>query len=228
MISADRIVEDETTPTLVFRKIAVPANMFNQQYAAQRAREFLAENANLRMIRLTIVPDEKPATYSPLGCDHCDPYRFWRMEWDAISPVTFPVAELLSIEGNAILRYRDRSGTVSVTVLKGSDPRQIRIGDFRGKIIHVGMHGRVESPLPQLYVVGIGTIPSKAGALYARELARRLGVYESWIELRADPWFINEIWTPFFPLFDAADLPPSEEAFKATDPVLFLLHPKQQ
>src|SRR5579871_4344671 len=80
MMSADRVVEDETTQTLVFRKIAVPAATFSQQYATQRAREFLAENTHRKMIRLTLVPDEKPATYSRLGCDHCDPYRFWRTQ----------------------------------------------------------------------------------------------------------------------------------------------------
>jgi hypothetical protein len=216
MMSADRVVEDETTQTLVFRKIALPSATFSQQYATQRVREFLAENTRRKMIRLTLVPDEKPATYSRFGCSHCDPYRFWRAQWDAISAVTFPVAELMSIEGNAILRYRDRNGAVSMIVLQGSDPREIRIGDFTGKIIQVGMHGRIESPLPHLYVVGIGTISSKDGALYARELATRLAVHEAWIELRADPWFIDEIWTPFFPLFDTSGSPPTEEAFKAT------------
>lgn len=216
MISADRILEDETTPTLVFRKIAVPVQAFNQSYATQRARQFLAENAKLKMIRLTLVPDERPATYTRLGCDHCDPYRFWRAQWDQISTVTFPVAELMSIEGNAILRYRNESGVVSTLVLQGSDPRTLRVGGYQGKIIHVAMHGRIDSPLPRLYVVGSGTISSKDGAYYATELAARLGVSEAWIEFRVDPWFINEIWTPFFPLFDTSDSAPTEEVFKKT------------
>jgi len=216
MISADRTLEDETTQTLVFRKIAVPAQTFSQQYATQRARQFLAENINRKMIRLTLVPDEKPATYPRVGCDHCDPYRFWRMQWDAISAVTFPVAELMSIDGNAVLRYRDKSGAVSAVVLQGLDPRPLRVGNYEGRIIHVAMHGRIESPLPRLYVVGSGTISSKDGASYARDLAARLGVRESWIEFRADPWFINEIWTPFFPLFDTSGPVPTEEAFKET------------
>ena len=164
MMSAGRVIEDETTPTLVFQKIAVPATTFGHQYATQRVREFLAEDSHLRMIRLTLVPDEKPATYSRLGRDHCDPYWFWRMQWDAISAVTFPVAELMSIEGNAILRYRDRNGTA---VLQGSDPRQIRVGNFIGKIIQAGMYGRIESPLPRLYAVDVGIVVSKDGALYA-------------------------------------------------------------
>jgi hypothetical protein len=217
MIAANRVVEDETTQTLVFRKIAVPVAEFNHDSATQQARKFLVANTDSKkMIRLTLVPDQKPATYTRFGCDHCDPYRFWRTQWDAISAVAFPIAELMCIEGNAILRYRDRTGAVSVTVLRGSDPREIRIGDYHGKIIQIGMHGRIESPIPQLYVVGSGRIRSKSGALYARDLTKRLGVRESWIEFRADPWFINEIWTPFFPLFDAADTPPTEEKFKVS------------
>ena len=216
MISDDRILEDKTTQSLTFRKIAVSTSTFNQQYATQRARQFLSENANFRMIRLTLVPDERPATYSGLGCDHCEPYSFWRRQWDAISPVTFAVAELMSIEGNAVVRFRDKSGVVSSAVLRGSDPRALRVGDYQGRVIHVEMHGRIESPLPQLYVVGSGRISSKEGAAYAKDLAARLGVRESWIEFRADPWFINEIWTPFFPLFDAAGPVPTEGAFKET------------
>ncbi len=207
-IAADRILEDETTQTLVFRKIAVPVQTFSQSYALQQARQFLAENAKPKMIRLTLVPDEKPATYTRFGCDHCNPYGFWRAQWDQISAVTFPIAELMSIEGNAILRYRNESGVVSILVLQGSDPRELRVGGYQGKIIHVAMQGRIDSPLPHLYVVGSGTISSKDGAYYARALAARLGVSEAWIEFRADPWFINEIWTPFFPLFDTSDSAP--------------------
>ena len=216
MISADRVLEDQTTKTLVFRKIAVPPQTFSQQYAIQQARRFLVENANLKMIRFTLVPDEKPATYARAGCDHCPPYRFWRGQWDAISRVTFPVAELMSIEGNSILRFRAESGVVSEVVLRGSDPRQIQIGAYRGKIIHVDMSGRIDSPLPELFVVGTGMVSSKYAFAYTRTLATRLRVRASEIQFRADPWFIDEIWTPFFPLFDPSGPVPSEEAFKAT------------
>ena len=216
MIPGDRVLEDQTTETLVFRKLAVPAQTFSRQYATQQARQFIADNATMKLIRLTWVPDEKPATYSLFGCDHCDPYRFWRAQWDPISKVIFPVAELMSVEGNSVLRFRDKSGAVSAVVLQGSDPRPIRIGGYQGRIIQVGMSGRIQSPLPQLYVVGAGAISSKEAASYARDLAARLKVRESWIEFRADPWFIDEIWRPFIPLFDTSDSVPTEEMFKST------------
>lgn len=213
-ISADRVLEDETTRTLVFRKIAVPVTTFSRPYAMQRAREFLVKNTQFKIIRLTLVPDEDRATYSAFGCDHCPPYQFWRMQWDSITPLNYPVAELLSIDGNAILRFRTKNGAVSVTILQGSDPRQIRLGNYKGKIIHVGMEGRVDSPVPCLYVVGSGKILSKDGSSFARKLAMRLDVHVSWIEFRADPWFIGQIWTPFFPFFDTTGSPPSEQTFK--------------
>lgn len=216
IVSADRVLEDETTQTLIFRKIAVPVETFTQQYATQIFRYFLAENAKMKMIRLILVPDEKPATYTRFGCDHCDPYRFWRSQWDVISAVIFPVAELMSIEGNAIIRYRDKSGAVSVVVIQGSDPRPIRVGNYEGRIIHLAMQGRIDSPLPELYVVGTGILSSNDARSYDMTLAKRLGVSESSIQFRSDPWFINEIWTPFFPLFDASGPAPTEEMFKKT------------
>jgi hypothetical protein len=216
LFPADRILRDQTSSTLAFRRIAVPRDALTLGYATRRARDFLAQNSQLKMIQLTLVPDEKAATYALFGCDHCHPYSFWRIPWDATTSVAFPVAELMSIEGNAVLRYRDRSGNVSVRVIQGSDPRQIRIGEFQGRIINVEMHGYIQLPYPHLYIVGSGTILSKDGASYARDIATRLVVHESWIELRADPWFIDEIWTPFMPLFDAVGPPPTEEAFKKT------------
>jgi hypothetical protein len=147
IVAANRTLEDTVTQTLVFRKIAVPVPEFDRNLATQLANQFLADHRNVKMVRLTIVPDMKPATDSLLGCDHCDPYTFWREQWDRISSVTFPVAELMSISGNAVLRYRDSKGQVTVTVLEGSDPRAVQVGSFHGIIIHVGMSGRKESPL---------------------------------------------------------------------------------
>jgi hypothetical protein len=216
VIAADRVIEDQTTATMIFRKVAVPASIISQQYALERARQFLLDNSGAKMIRLTMVPDAEPATYSLMGCDHCDPYRFWRMQWEPVSEVPFSIAELMSIERNAVLRYRDTKGAVSVTVIQGNDPRPISIGNYQGRMIHVGMAGRINWPLPKLYVVGSGTIQSTEAAAYIRDLAARLGVGEATIEFRSDPWFIHEIWTPFFPLFDTADPVPTEEAFKAS------------
>ena len=225
-MAADRVLEGTVTKTLIFRKIAVPVQGFDRRIATQRASQFLADNPATRMARLTIVPDMKPATYYPAGCDHCDPYTFWRGEWDPVSTVNFPIGELMSVEGNAVLRYRDEKGAVSVTVLRGSDPRPIRVGDYHGLIIQVGMHGRIAGPLSHLYVVGTGTIAAKDGAAYAREFAARLGVHASWIEFRADPWFIDEIWTPFFPFFDASGQVPSKAVFKTTKtPYCFYISP---
>lgn len=117
LFPADRLLEDSATATLRFRKIGVPPDSFNQAYATQRTRDFLTENVDSKMVRLTIVPDEAPAIYSLAACDHCPVYRDWRRQWDEIGPIGFPVAELMSIEGNAILRYRGRNRNVSVEVL---------------------------------------------------------------------------------------------------------------
>src|SRR5690348_5397250 len=98
-IAADRVLEDTVTPTLVFRKVAVPQQGFSRQLVIDRCMKFFAENPAIKMARLTIVPDIKPATYSLIGCDHCDPYRFWRMQWDPIAEDKFAIGEMMMIEG---------------------------------------------------------------------------------------------------------------------------------
>lgn len=216
LIGADRVIADQTTATLVFRKIAVEPDIFSKEYATERARQFLKANAKFKMIRWTLVPDEKPANYTVTSCDHCPFYPFWLKQWSAVNATMFPIAELMSIEGNAVFRFRDEQGVVTAQVITGRDPRAFQVGGFVGRIIHVGMHGRVESPLPRIYVVGAGEISAKEGSAYARELTGRLGVGNASIEFRGDPWFIAEIGTPFFPLFDATGAVPSEQEFTKT------------
>lgn len=74
-LASDRTLKDQTSPTIVFRKIAISGERFGEQYVIQRCREFLATNKDKKLIRYTLVPDEKRATVGWFGCDHCKPYR---------------------------------------------------------------------------------------------------------------------------------------------------------
>jgi hypothetical protein len=222
--ATDRSLEDASSRTIVFRKIAVSGERFDEQYVLQRCREFLAGNKDKTLIRFTLVPDEKVAAIGWTGCDHCKPYPFWRMQYDAIAKEVFPIGEMIVINGNAVLRYRDRNGTVTETVLAGRNPLPVVINDFKGKIVHVGMSGNIvaKNGMPstlvlELYVVGNGEMSSDAGADYIATFNRHMGVTFSSVDFRSDPWFINEIWRPWFPLFEASrGTPPSEEEFASS------------
>jgi hypothetical protein len=222
--ATDRSVEDESSPTIIFRKIAVSGERFDEQYVLRRCRDFLAENKDKKLIRYTLVPDETVATTAWIGCDHCKPYPFWRMQYDAIAKEVFSIGEMIVLDGNAVLRYRDRNGTVTETLLAGTNPLPVAIGGFSGKIVHVGMEGNIVAsggrPMTlvlHLYVVGKGEINADAGADYIAGFNRRMGVNFSSVDFRSDPWFINEIWRPWFPLFEEhPGMPPNEQAFDAS------------
>jgi hypothetical protein len=218
--AADRTLEDESDPTIVFRKIAVSGEPFNEQYVLRRCREFLNRNSGKKLIRYTLVPDEPGATSEWLGCDHCKPYPFWRMQYDAVAKETFPIGEMIVLGENAVVRYRSKSGSVSETVLAGSNPRRILLGTFTGKIVHVGMSGKMSSPRTvwlKLYVAGAGEIASDAGAEYIADFSSQMGVPYASVEFRSDPWFINEIWRPWFPLFEEhRGVPPTDQEFNST------------
>jgi hypothetical protein len=215
--ASDRTLEDESSPTIVFRKVAVSGDTFDEQYVVKRSREFLANNTDKKLIRYTLVPDTLEATIGASGCDHCDPYPFWRVQYDAVARQQFPIGELTAIGGNAVVRYRNMHGTVTETVLKGATPRPITIGSFNGTIAHVGMSGRMPTPWLELYVVGTGIISSDAGAAFIAKFSHEMGVMDSTVELRSDPWFMNEIWRTWFPLFEEhRGNPPSEREFNAT------------
>src|ERR1700677_2928757 len=89
LTGAERVLEDTVTNTLIFRKVALPPQAFNQAAVIQLAREFLAHNPKVKMARLTVVPDMKPAALSLIGCDHCESYKFWRGQWDSMTKENF-------------------------------------------------------------------------------------------------------------------------------------------
>lgn len=216
----DRTLEDQSSPTIVFRKIAVSGERFDEQYVIQRCHEFLAENKDKKLIRYTIVPDEPGATMGWLGCDHCKPYPFWRMQYDPVAKQAFPIGEMIVLDGKAVVRYRSKGGTVTETVLAGDNPRPFVIGGFKGHIVHIGMQGRMDRPLTvslMLYVAGEGELSSDAGSEYIANFTRLMGVRYSTVEFRSDPWFINEIWSTWFPLFEQnRGIPPTEQEFNTT------------
>jgi len=215
--ASDRIVYDGSSATMVFRGIAVSGQTFDEQYVINRCRQFLAQNADKKLIVLTLGPEGPNAPIAAFGCDHCKPYPFWRMHYDGIAKEMFPIGELMVLGGNAVLRYRDQSGSVTDTVLMGSDPRPVVIGGLSGKLIHVGMEGRMPKPWLELYVVGTGTLDAGAGAEYISKFSHDMDVTNSTVEFRSDPWFINEIWRPWFPLFEEhRGEPPSEAEFNQT------------
>jgi hypothetical protein len=215
--ASDRIVYDESSATMVFRGIAVSDETFNEQYVISRCRQFLAQNADKKLIVLTLGQEGRHAPIASSGCDHCKPYPFWRRFYDAVNKEMFPIGELMVLGGNAVVRYRDTSGSVTETALVGINPRPIGIGEFKGKIVHVGMSGRMPKPWLQLYVVGTGILDAKSGAEYISNFSHDIGVNNSTVEFRSDPWFMNEVWRPWFPLFEEhRGEPPSEAEFSET------------
>lgn len=215
--ASDRTLEEEKSPDIIFRRVAVAGVRFDEQYVVQRCRQFLKTHQGKKLIRFTLVPDESAATIGWYGCDHCDPYPFWRAQYDAVTKEMFPIGELMAFGNDAILRYRSRDGAVTETVVSGSDPRSVAIDGFKGKIVHVFMQAQMPKPILELYLVGIGNINLDAAAEYSAAFNRQMGLNYSQVEFRSDPWFIHEIWTPWFPLFEEhRGEPPNEQAFNAT------------
>jgi hypothetical protein len=129
----DRTLEEEKSPTIIFRKIAVTGVKFDEDYVVQRCRRFLKTHKDRKLIRFTLVPDESEATIAWYGCDHCESYPFWRTQYDEVTKKMYPIGEMMAFGNNAVVRYRSLQGTVTETVLSGSDPRTIVIDGFKGE-----------------------------------------------------------------------------------------------
>jgi len=87
------------------------------------------------------------------------------------------------------------------------------------------MHGDGNWFVLEFYVVGSGKMWSKDAIAYTQSLAAKYAASVARLEVRPDPWFIGEIWRPFFPHFDTSDSVPTEKAFRKTKTLSCLYNP---
>lgn len=208
--SADRVLVEHRWPSLREITIQVESAKFTPEYLMRICRTQLKTKPIEPFLRVEIFGDEGGSLLPK-------PSHFIFQSWLGLRRYKLgPYAELLAINGNAVLRMRDPEGMVSSRVIAGRNPLQISIGVYHYEIVHfdlrdwpgpkVEVYARTEAPLAP--DPGIALLRALK-PLFAR--CRSLSLY-----LRNDAWFVHEPNFPYLYPFESNEPRPIEEEYRKT------------
>ena len=209
-IRADTILEDKTHGDVRIKSLAVSGSSFNEKRLEQIARKELSTLPRAKIIRLLMFGDRSGA---PLPkADHMS-YYDWRKVYEVISKTPTDIAEMLSIEDNAVLRVSRKNGTLKRTVLKGHDPLQIDIEGQNYEIAHLDLN---VLPTVNIYLRTTAPLGVGPGRQLFRQLSALFGGFNILIAARNDAWFIFEPNYPFVNPFQPKTSVPTFEEYSGS------------
>jgi hypothetical protein len=167
-------------------------------------------NGKKRLYRLTIAPSERIAQAS-IG--HGNQYGTQDRFDEVVSAIhevgsLIPVAQILGVNGTAIVRYRDASGLATHLVGPGGDPTRFTISNGHNfELLHFDLAGFGPAIAPDdfqttMFVrseqrVSLADVVELLGGL--RKLSGRGGL-TVWV--RPDAWFLDALQFPLLYPFD--------------------------
>jgi hypothetical protein len=194
----------------------VTSQSFDKEHISATCQRTLEREADLQFIQLTLAPkDLRPS----LKMDHMT-FSHWKDLHDAQAESQGPVAEMIAVKGDAVLRIRGADGRVTEKVLQGHNPLVFEDGGLTFHILHFGL----SLPNPPLIQVKRADIYVQSNRMPSVGLGAEL--LKRWQPLfpqfttsfffRQDLWFISNPSFPFFFPFGEEGEPPSEEAYGRT------------
>ena len=129
------------------------------------------------------------------------------------------LADVISIQGNAVLLMRDPQHGIRRFVIAGRDPLHVLVDGQNGEIIHIGyLDAFLGKPsIPIIFVTTESRLENAFGISLYRVLRKQLGT-DFILAARNDPWFLGYMEFPVFWAYGDTGGLPSDEAYqKAAD-----------
>jgi hypothetical protein len=203
-----------------FETTFLEGSNITEEHMGAIARRFLSSSAHKRRIAvLTVFSNPKVnAQQNDIACDH---YRQWLYYFDRSRNNSRAVADVIAINGNAVLRVRSVTGVISRAVLKGADPTVFSlagapvevlmlsgraISDFEGCSIPRGI-----APIAYLQTPAPLSLDLCRRAM--AEFTKKIGAKRLHVSLRNDPWFICGGNFPIIYPFANLGEPPREQDY---------------
>ena len=132
-----------------------------------------------------------------------------------------PIAEITSLGGSAVLRWRGVDGRIGKKVLHGEDPMRMQVGGSEVELLHVvGVEAkpRFRDPPEELYRIHYFARTRDQPSLElaraaAHELSTRVGLRMISVELAEDHWFLDYSLFPIVYRYETVGEPPSCEEY---------------
>ncbi len=216
---ADRVGGDLKDSNTLVRLQILPSSKFNLTDMERIARQFLGGPAKTHKTAVLLAyADRTVAAQEAATCE--GNYLQWKLFYDNFPKGPLLAANVISLQGDAVLRLRAFDGRIVRRVLSGKDPTQISVGDFPFEILFVS--ARIRSRLercgtpgaldPVLFVATSAVLNKDLCEGVTSWLTSRLGVKYIWVEFANAPWFPCDGRFPLHYPFSLPEPPPSEDA----------------
>jgi hypothetical protein len=186
------------------------------------ARDFLAcHEPKYKLLKYIVATDEHAVhcQFGGKGVNHVSyevGRRLYEME---VRRGLGPVAELIAIGDSAVVRWRDGSGAVGRTVVRGKeDPLILRFGGVTVEVLHILVRnvidrGRQEHSY-RAYVRTPRPISHAFAKAFMAEWLRKTGVEFSVVHFGTDAWFLDDPGFVVAYPFDSPQPMPDYEAYR--------------
>jgi hypothetical protein len=219
---AQTILREKEGAGVLERAVLLPPGQLDRSAATKLAREFLERyGADHTIINFLMGVDEmevRASLYQHFTQTESIPSgrmqgltRYVRAISE-LGPPKGPIARVLSINGNALLSYRE-GNTISEVILGGSDPTRFKIEDVEFQLIHLSFSKGTSAVADDVryslrfYFRAAPRISIHCTIAATRRMESLLKIKNVGVLVRSDPWFHEYDDYPAYPAF-VRDLPP--------------------
>jgi hypothetical protein len=209
---------NDEEPQFLRRGIIIATGSFDEEHLTAACKYTLEGRGDFLFIQLTLVSHEQGARPRP-KIDHMT-YSYWKKWHDASAKSQEPVAEMIFIKGDALLRMRDADGHVRQKVIQGKNPLVFDADGATFDVLYFSF-SEPHPPVIQLKTADIYMQSSRPASTHLGEALLKLwqpllpGFAVSLL-IRVDRWFLYNSSFPFFYPFGEEGEPPSEDAYRGT------------
>jgi hypothetical protein len=216
-VKADTVLEDVQRPGVRLRTVKLaPKEPFTMKELERRSRAELSLAKRVRFVRVLFYGINGGADL-PLPTDST--FEHWKGLYESFSKSSYEVAELIAIDGNAVLRIHDSAGNVEKRVLAGKDPLVYRVGNRDYEVLYFAPAAaeRYQGVGFELFVRSSAPFTRAEGVEFLTNLQRSFPETVTLVlRFRHDEWFAltdfgYPIKNPFLPYVAPPEASSSDE-----------------
>jgi hypothetical protein len=192
---------------VTFASQVIPKSKFTKRNLAEVGKAEALKHPGLLDIWFTTSINDERELLTEIGTAAGRPYGVWRRRYETLASHKWDVARLLAWDGSAVLDIRDERNEISHQVLFGTDILNISENGAEVKIVDVIGGARQDLAIQ----VTTHTPFDLKAVVKIWDRFNRLDVGQIDIDLRSDPWFIENIQARIFHPFEVYGRVPTEE-----------------
>lgn len=208
---AQEVRFEERGPSILDRVVLLGENQFTFAAIEALAQQFVRENQGQYLYRLTLACSEEDLRLGYFGRIE-KPYVEVIEILSELGPPKKPMAQVLGLGKDALLRYRDATGLKEKILAGTKDPTLFRVSGIEFRLVHFKLTIGSETMLPTgRYVLDLfftkvsGQMSVRACATIVEGIRQRSSVKNLGVKFRSDTWFLQDALFPYFYPF-VADL----------------------